>query len=370
MVENKKKRALDRIQIEIERIDKKKNTIYFFVVDTKGTPSGSLEYIYRLAKITQDKGYNVVMLYDDDEFVGVDEWLGDEYKSLEHVNIGDEEVNVSPSDILFIPELFTNVMRQTKKLPCKRIAILQNYDFILEQMPYSAQWGDFGIMDAICNTKINQQRLKEIFPYVKSEVISPFIDDLCRADSTPKDLVINIISRDQTNIHRIIKPFYWKYPTYKWVTFRDLRGYPKELYANKLKEGIATIWVDEDTTFGYSAMDAMKAKNVVIAKVPNTIQDWMTNEDGTLNDSCLWFERFDELHTIIASVVRSWVTDKIPSAIEEECEKVVKDYNKEKTENEFVSYLENVLKKRKKDMTSLFKYMETKTEESVGEEDA
>ena len=44
-------KVIENIQKEISRIDKKENKIYFFVIDTKGVPSGSLEYIYNLALI-------------------------------------------------------------------------------------------------------------------------------------------------------------------------------------------------------------------------------------------------------------------------------------------------------------------------------
>ena len=48
-------------------------------------------------------------------------------------------------------------------------------------------------------------------------------------------MIINIISKEQSDINKIIKPFYWKYPMYKWVSFRDLRGFPKEIYSQYLK---------------------------------------------------------------------------------------------------------------------------------------
>ena len=59
-------------------------------MDTKGNPSGSLEYIYKLALILNDNGYNVTMLYQkeaDDEFVGVGDWLGEKYANLKHSDI-------------------------------------------------------------------------------------------------------------------------------------------------------------------------------------------------------------------------------------------------------------------------------------------
>ena len=70
-----KETVISRIKDEIDKIDKKTNTIYFFVIDTKGNPSGSLSYIYNLALILSKNGYNIGMLYqEDEEFVGVKDW--------------------------------------------------------------------------------------------------------------------------------------------------------------------------------------------------------------------------------------------------------------------------------------------------------
>ena len=113
--------AIARIEDEIAKIVNKENNIYFFVLDTKGNPSGSLEYIYKLAYTLYEANYHVGILYqEEEEFIGVKEWLGDKYASLPHYDLVKYEMSVSPSDILFIPEIFSNVMVQTKKLPCKR----------------------------------------------------------------------------------------------------------------------------------------------------------------------------------------------------------------------------------------------------------
>lgn len=242
MEQEKDLKAISRIEEEIAKIDKKENTIYFFVIDTKGNPSGSLEYIYNLALILNDNGYNVSMLYQEEEFVGVKDWLGEKYANLNHIDVTKGELGISPSDLLFIPEIFSNIMSQTKNLPCKRIAILQNYDFVLEQMPFSAQWGDYGIMEAITNTKVNSELIKDIFPYIKTNVIEPYISPIFGTTLAPKKMIINIVSRDQRNINRIVKPFYWKFPIYKWVSFRDLRGLSKEDFAAALRESAITIW--------------------------------------------------------------------------------------------------------------------------------
>ena len=58
-------KVIENIEREISKIDKKENRIYFFVIDTKGVPSGSLEYIYNLALMLKNEGYNVSMLHTE-----------------------------------------------------------------------------------------------------------------------------------------------------------------------------------------------------------------------------------------------------------------------------------------------------------------
>ena len=64
-------KVIGNIEKEIAKIKNKENKIYFFVIDSKGAPSGSLEYIYNLALILKNEGYDVTMLHTEDEFVGV-----------------------------------------------------------------------------------------------------------------------------------------------------------------------------------------------------------------------------------------------------------------------------------------------------------
>lgn len=351
----KDNKALTRINEEINKINNKEFNIYFFVIDSKGNPSGSLSYIYKLALILSENGYNVGMLYQDDEFIGVKDWLGEEYANIPHYNVNNGDVNISVSDILFIPEIFASVMNQTKKLPCKRIAILQNFNFLTEFIPLSIQWGDYGIVDCITQTKQQSDLIKSYFPYIKTSVIPPYIDDSIFYETDDlKDLYINIVSQnDQSYINRIVKPFYWKYPAYRWVSFKDLRGLSQENFANELRKGCITIWVDTDTNFGYTPIEAMKCGSIVIAKIPNDIPEWAKDENGNLLENIVWFDNVQDLHSIIANLVIAWTYDNVPKVIKETQDKVISLYNKENTINHLLYYINNVTEKRKNEMISL-----------------
>lgn len=349
-------KVIERIHAELDRIDKKENKIYFFVIDTKGNPSGSLEYIYKMAFTIKEDGFDVTMLYQtvgkDDEFVGVADWLDEKYSNLPHMSVSSEEINVSPSDILFIPEIFSNVMIQTKKLPCKRIAILQNYDYMVEQMPFSVQWGDLGIMECVTNTEYNANLLKESFPYVKTTVVEPYIDEMFGTTSEPKKMIVNIVSKDQSDINRLIKPFYWKFPAYKWVSFRDLRGMNKKDFATALREAEVTICIDDNSSFGYSALEAMKSGNIVLMKTTINEMPW-ARTDGEYNDSCIWFNDFNDCHKMLASIIRSIITNKVPNKIKDSANIVINEYTKEKFEKDFTKYIYDVIGRRRNDISDL-----------------
>jgi hypothetical protein len=360
MKEDKKKLAVERIREEISKIDKNENRIFFYVLDTEGYASGSLAYEYQLAMIANNAGYNVAMIYQtdekNDEFVGVGGWLGEEYANLPHYDVRKDEVEINASDVLFIPEIFAQVMNQTKKLPCKRIAIMQNFDYIVSQTPYSAQWGDYGIMEAISNTEENKALLEGVFPYVKTTVIDPYIDKMFGETKKPKKCIINVVSRDQDDVTRLVKPFYWKYPMMKWVAFADLRGLNKEKFAEALRDGFLTIWMDKDASFGYAPIEAMKSGNVVFAMLPNMWKKWMTEEDGkTLNGSCMWFDNINSMHEKIATLVRAFVTSSVPEDVYKLQEGVKNMYPEEKTVKQFTKYLEDVMAERKKTFEELEK---------------
>lgn len=354
-------KVVENIQKEISRIDKKENKIYFFVIDTKGVPSGSLEYIYNLALMLKNEGYDVNMLHTEDEFEGVGSWLGEEYANLPHFNVNKGEIGTSPSDVLFIPEIFSQVMNQTKNLPCKRVVILQNYDYVVEQMPYAAQWGDFGIMEGITNSDYQAAELNEAFPYVKLKKVRPFISKKFGTTIAPKKMVVNVISKDQSDIKKIVKPFYWKYPFFKWVSFKELRNLPKDEFAKELRENAMTIVVDDTASFMYSALEAMKSGSITMVKVPTTTVDWANGEE--LPNCCVWFNDYDTLHKQIASVVRSWITDKIPTILAEETEKVCAEYVEENTKSDILNYVKDLLDKRKKEMEELVLTIKAKKDE-------
>lgn len=375
--------VIKRIEDAIDNLNKKEFNMYFFVVDSKNVPNGNMNYIYRMAKALHDKNYNVTMCYQlDDEyspgelaeieqkgmvpddmkrFVGVGEWLGEEYAELPHMNIRKEEWRIGPSDFLFIPEVFSSFMYETFKnhIPCKRYVILQNYGYVTEFIPFGAQWITYGIDHVITNTKANADLINGVFPYTKEHttIIPPYIDGYFRKPVKAKKLIVNIVSKNSDDINRIIKPFYWKYPVYQFVSFEDLRGLPEKQFAERLKDGAITIWLDETTPFGYSGLEAIRCGNIVIGQIPKIIPDWMTDNNG------VWFSDINDVPEILSKVVATLIEDEVPEEMQKAMDETANLYSYEEYEKNIDNFMEGAINERIEELKAIINDINNNTEE-------
>jgi hypothetical protein len=350
---DKAKEVIKRIDEAIDNLNKKNFVIYFFVIDTKGNPNGSTQYIYEMAKELIDLGYRAEMLHQEKEYTGVGEWLGEEYDNIPHACIENENIKVSTSDFLIIPEIFANVMSQTKELPCKRIILCQNVNFITEFIELGVSWNDYHINDIITTSQIQADDIHDLFPTIKTNVISPAIPAYFRDDNSPKKMMVSIVTKDQSMVRKITRQFHWKFPKYRWVTFTDLRSMPRKLFADTLRESVITIWVDDETYFGYAPIEAIKSGSIVIGKIPDIIPEWMYNEDKSgLSKAGIWFNDIRDVQKITANAIKSVLDDLVPEDLFSDMKAFDSKYTfggrKEQIINVFGGYIEKRLEEIKK----------------------
>ena len=358
MDKEKVKLMKERIQEQISKIENKDFSLYFYVIDTKGNPSGSLSYIYDIAYSLKEMGYKVGMMHNEEEFIGVEEWLGKEYAELPHYNIEKQSIDITPSDILFIPEIFSNVMTATRKLPCQRVAILQSFNKLTEFIPFGASWADLGIFKAITTTTYNANRLKNYFPFIDVNVITPKISKIFTKKDEQKKLIVNVVTRDISDTNKIVKPFFWQYPMYKWVAFRELRGLSREEFSQALQEAAITVWTDDVTDFGYTPLEAMKTGSIVVGKVPEIAPEWMLtdeNNEVNLSNSGIWVDNFASLPNVLASVIRTWTMDEIPEEIQETADSILEKYSDKNQLRDIKNVIiDKLIEGRKKEFLTTF----------------
>lgn len=340
--------TVQKIDAELKKIDDKDFKVMFFVFDSKGKPNGSLEYIYETAYTLNEMGYNVHMMYSGEEFTGVESWLGEKYASLKHFNLSDN-INVSPSDVLFIPEVYVDAMSKTKELPCHRVVIIQNFSYLTDNMPYGVDFSDLRIFDCVVNSKSMGDRVKKCFPYMNVRIVPPCLGEVFTKEKSekPKDLVINVVGKDTVTISSIVKQFMWKFPNYKWVPFRNVSDIPRDELKDELAKGFATLWCDQFTDFGYLALEAMACNSVVVGKFPESEPDWLSDENG-FRDNGLWFFKDGDAQDALAGLVNSFMTESIPDEIYANMEETVSEYTRDKmVDNIKKCYVDGIFSERK-----------------------
>lgn len=349
-------KILERIKAEIQKLEDKTFTTYFYVIDTKGVPSGSLLYIYKIAYALQEKGYKVAMLYSDKEFVGISGWAEKKYADLPHLTLTDKKIKISPSDFLIIPEIYTDVMSQTKGFTGKRVILLQNDEYFTRFIPIGVNPYKYGITDAIVNTDVAKDWMEKNLPLIKTHKIRPNIStNLFHPGDKPKKLIINFVCKDGNDASRIVKPFMWKYPQFKWVSFTQLNNLPQDVFAKALQDGFLTIWVDENASFGYVPLEALKAGSLVIGKIPQKFPEWMLKEDGkSLVDSIIWFDDFSVVPDLLMQLISMWIRDGLSKDIYEEAAQLKDAYSgTEQTDDINTVFVDTLFANRKRDFEKL-----------------
>ena len=358
---------IKNIEKSIEKLVNKDFTVMFFVVDTKGVPSGSLAYIYETAYQLHEAGYKVKILHAEKEFVGVKSWLGKKYAELPHEAIDkNNTTTVSPADFLFIQEVYTSAMSATKQLPCKRIVIFQNFSLLADTCPMGVSFDDLKIRACIAISDTLKEKIKRFFPDVKVDIVHRAIPSYFEKGKNKK-LIVNIVANDKHEINEIVKPFYWKYPQYKWVAFRPIpNNLTREDFAKALADSFATIWCDTKTDFGQAALEALAGGNVIIGKIPEDNSEWIY-KDGNIRDNGLWFYNSSDACDMIASAVQSFITDTIPEVIYNEADDTVSKYTPENQKKEILDVYPTLFKLRKEELEKLLEIYKKNEEEKVEE---
>ena len=306
---------VENLKTALSKIKSKDFGIYFYTIDTKGNPVASVANIYEHVKVLNELGYrayvlhqqNDYKLYEDENGMGIANWLGEEYANLPHASIEAQQLQVGPSDFLIIPEAFGGLIKETQNFPCKRIVLLQAYEYMLEDLGLGESWQQFGVNDVITTTNTQKEYVESVFRGTNTHVLPVGIPEYFTKNDKPKKPIVAISSRDKREILKLVKVFYQKYPHYKFITFRDMSGMSRETFATELKDSFLGVWVDDLAGFGTFPIECMKTNTPVVGKIPRMVPEWMgyTDENGNtqLNENGVWTSNLNALPDIVATMV-------------------------------------------------------------------
>jgi hypothetical protein len=327
-----------KLEKSIELLSSKSARIYLFVQDTKGNPKGGVRYMYQMGMALKNNGFNPIILHEKPEYAGVSEWLGEEYMTLPHQPIEGQNLEISPEDFLIVPEIFGFIMEQVKDLPCAKIVLCQAYDHIMETLQPGFGWANYGFHKCITTSEFQKDYITSVMRNASVDIVEPLIPERFNKSGYPAKPIVAVHSRDQRKTLNFIKTFYLKFPQYRWITFRDMRGLTENDFSTYLKDCFLSIWIDETSGFGTFPLESMKCGVPVLGKIPSLFPHWMNEENG------LWIPEENKMVDFTADFIQNWLEDNIKPSLYEEMDKTVSTLTTEETFSKnvndlFVDYL-------------------------------
>jgi hypothetical protein len=302
---------ITKLEQSIQNMKDKKSRIYLLVQDTKGNAKASVAYIYELGMALLKNGYNPIILHETPDYTGVNEWLGEEYMTLPHKTIEGQNLEIAPEDLIVIPELYGFVMSQISKLPCGKIVLSQAHDHILETLQPGQTWSQLGFYKCITTSESQKEYIENLMRGISIDVLKPFISDKFKPNTLPAKPIVAIHAREQREALNMIKSFYIKFPQYRWITFRDMRGLSVSEFANAMKDCFLSVWIDETSSFGTFPLESMKCKIPVVGLVPNLVPEWMNEDNG------VWVNNKIQMVDFVADFLQNWLEDNVNEKIYE-----------------------------------------------------
>jgi hypothetical protein len=318
------KAVLETISDLEKKYENEKLKFFFFVADTFGKPMGSIEFIYKIAKLVSEK-YEVVMLHEKEKFMGVKDWMGDEYASLNHLPISalnDSKYQIEATDFFIVPEIYGEFLKNLKlnNLPCEVIVLCQSHSFITRYFEVGETWRRFGLDTVITTSEKMKSFLEEFQPANHIHIINPPITDDFHFSEEPQQPQIVLYARNVEDGHRIMKLFYSKYPMYGWVPVNVIGSLPKKDFAEELRKNCLAVFIDDYSTFGTFPLECMKSGVPVIIKLPELIPEWAEKEEinpetnqktYTLSENAIYSSNLLSIPDYIAKFIESWLLDDL-----------------------------------------------------------
>jgi len=368
-------------QVEFEKIEKltktlevlknNKSKFMFFIANTP-QPSAAVYEIYFHATLVKKMGYTVVMLTDVDEYT-TPTYVDSELVQVQHISMSKAQLTVGPEDVLVIPEIFSNVMEQTKNLPCIRVALVQSIDFALNALIPSMDWSSFGIKKILTTSEQLKSLIIDYFGQNKFDIntYTIGIPDYFTPSKEPKRPVISIIGRNANELTKVIKLFYLKYPHYSWIGFDTMQTESKPPqpmrrndFAERLSKNFAALWIDRISNFGTFPLECMKCGTIPVAILPDVTPEYLIDRDkNEYKQNCgIWTNDLYALPKLLGDVITKFLDDNISDETYITMQEIASKYSVEKSEFDLSTYYKSLLDERIKTIEVELQSLKSKLE--------
>ena len=350
---------IEKIKISLAKITNKKSKFLFCIPESQ-TPTASVYELYFHATVVKNMGYEVIIMVEKGDYV-IPVWIEKELTNHKHISMADPKLTVGPEDVMIIPDIYSNVMEQTKKLPCVRIGLLQSADYMTSALIPGTDWTSFNIQNVITTSQMLKEWLETFYGKGKYNIktYNIGIPDYFERSETPQKPIISILGRNANEISKLVKLFFAKYPQYSWVTFDPMltKSKPPQAmrrvdFAKRLQGNFAAVWVDRISSFGTFPLECMKAGVIPICLKPDIMPEYMVERDEKgvatkiVEGAGVWTENFYDLPILIGEVLVKFLDDAIKPELYDKMSNVANKYSQQASEKQLNEIYGEIINQR------------------------
>ena len=367
---------IQKIQTSLANIQNKKSKFLFVVPESQG-PTASVYEIYFHASVVKNMGYETLILVERGDYV-IPAWVEKELTQFKHIPMSDPKLMVGPEDIMVIPEVYSNVMEQTKNLPCVRIGLLQSVDYMMNSLIPGTDWTSFNVHDIITTSETLREWVETFQGKGKFKIKTYDVGIPAYFERTevPQKPIISVVGRNANEISKLVKLFFSRFPQYSWVTFDPMLTKskpPQQMrrvdFAKRLQSNFAAVWIDRIASFGTFPLECMKSGVIPICLKPDITPEYILERTGTGDTTVVkiaegagvWTENFYDLPVLIGEILVKFLDDSISPDLYTAMEKLAEKYNQENSEKRLTEIYQEYIDER----THLFELALTTPEAPV-----
>jgi hypothetical protein len=352
---------IEKVKVSLDKIRNKKSK-FLFVVPESQSPTASVYEIYFHASVVKNMGYETLILVERGDYV-VPAWVEKELTQFKHIAMSDPKLMVGPEDIMVVPEVYSNVMEQTKNLPCVRIGLLQSVDYMMNSLIPGTDWASFNVHDIITTSETLKEWV-ETFQGKGKFKIKTYdigIPAYFERSEVPQKPIISVVGRNANEISKLVKLFFSRFPQYSWVTFDPMLTKskpPQQMrrvdFAKRLQGNFAAVWIDRISSFGTFPLECMKSGVIPICLKPDITPEYILEKTSTGDTTVIkiaegagvWTENFYDLPVLIGEVLVKFLDDSISPDLYDAMEKLTEKYTQENSEKRLTEIYQEYIDER------------------------
>ena len=351
---------IEKIKESLNKITNKKSKFLFCVPESQN-PNASIYEIYFHATVVKNMGFEVLVLVEKGDYV-IPSWIEKELTNFTHISMEDPKLTVGPEDVMIIPEIYSNIMEQTKNLPCVRIGLLQSVDYMTNALIPGTDWKSFGINDVITTSETLKEWIETFYGKNKFNIktYNVGIPEYFEVSKLPQKPIISVVGRNANEISKLVKLFFSRYPQYSWVTFDPMLTKskpPQQMrrvdFAKRLQGNFAAVWVDRIASFGTFPLECMKSGVIPICLKPDITPEYLVerNETGEVvklnaDGAGVWTDNYYDLPVLVGEVLVKFLDDAISPDLYTSMKKLSEKYTQENSEKQLIEIYQGFIDTR------------------------